>query len=214
MPRTITEDDVRALEVSRPAKGQSRDDMLRQRIETLIEWTYSADIELDGITRAHLLCIAAEHSLTLGDAPRALELARAAKASGDPDSFDAVPDLVTALLTLDRGDEVTDVVKEARALVREDASALPWTVLERVGEELAYFGRLDDAERWFAMCVRVSERTNVGDLAAARALTFRWATRRRAGKPQDAMDQEAERVAAARGWENPDPLVFREDEGR
>ncbi len=212
MPRTITADDLAELERSRPAQGQSRENNLSARVQTLLEWAYDAETEFDGVSRADLLGAAAAGCLALDDAPRALELARAAKSEGGSDALAAIPDIVTALLLLERTEEARAEVGEARALVRSDPEAFRWIVLERIGEELAYFGLLEDAERWFTLCVRQSERGDVDDLAADRALTFRWAVRRRAGKPVDGLDGEAESAAAARGWTNPDPLVFREDE--
>jgi len=213
MPRIITADDFAVLERSVAAKGQSRDALLRERARILLEWAYDAELELEGVSRAELLAAAASNCQAVGDAPQALELARAAKSEGGPDALGAIPDIVTALLTLERTEEARAEVAQARALVRRDPGAFRWIVLERIGEELAYFGLLEDAERWFTLCVRQSERGDVDELAADRALTFRWAVRRRAGKPIDGLDQEAEKAAAARGWTDPDPLVFREDEG-
>lgn len=213
MPRTITEDDLYELELAVPEKGQSTEAMLRNRIDLVVGWANDPDVVLDeDLTRARLLCVAAEHSRTVGELSRSLDLAREAVASNDADASHGIPVLMTALFELGRDDEAMAEVAVARAKIREDPTSLDSHVMERIGEELAYFGRLDAAERWFALCVRTCERTDERGLELARSLTFRWAVRRRAGKAQDAMDLEAEAFAEARGWENPNPLLFREDE--
>jgi hypothetical protein len=215
--RTITQHDVDDLELSAPTKGQSSDDMLRERIDVFVEWANDPETVLDGVTRASLLAVSAEHCVSIGEPERALELARISLATGDHDAFGAFPQIITALFELGRDGEVAEEVTAARAAVRDDPRAFDWTVMERIGEELAYFGQLEAAERWFSLCVRTVDRgaaAAAADLALPRALTFRWAVRRRAGKATDVMDLEAERAAAEQGWENPDPLIFREDEQR
>lgn len=213
MPRTITEDDLYELEFAVPEKGQSTEAMLRERIDLVFGWANDPDIVLeDGLTRAHLLCVAAEHCQTVGDLSRSVDLAYEAVTSSDADASHAIPVMITALFELGRDDEAMAEIAAARVQIRENPESFDSRVMERIGEELAYFGRLDAAERWFTLCVRTSERIDERGLQLARALTFRSAVRRRAGKPEDAMDLEAEAAAEARGWENPKPLLFREDE--
>lgn len=212
MSRVITDDDLDELELQRRPKGVHEAEWLRTRVATILDWVDDPDVELRGVTPSQLMSVAAEHLSTLGDHDDAVALAVRASGSDDPDAADAIPLLIEVLLA--RGDavEAETAAQSLRAALRDDPYAVPASSIERVGEEFAYHGHLALAERWFTLGVRIAEMTDASDIALARAMTYRAAVRRRAGKAPDVMDFDAQRIATELGWTDKDPLLYKGDE--
>lgn len=212
MPRVITDEDLDELELSRRPTWSSHDEWIRERVATLVEWADSEDVSLQGVTRSHLLSVAAEHLSSLDDHEGAVALARRATEADDEDALDAIPALVAVLLERGDVDEAADAASRLREVLREDPYATHPSTFERIGEDFAFHGELAQAERWFTLGVRNAELTDASEIAYARLITFRAAVRRRAGKTADVMDGEAQRIAGELGWSDSDPLLYKDDQ--
>ena len=212
MPRVITDDDLDDLELQRRPKGMSDAQWGRTRAATLLSWVDDPDVELERVARSTLLAVAAGYLSAVAEHDQAVALAQRAAASDDAEATDAISVLVEVLLARGDAARAEEAARSLRAALRADPYVVRSSSIERVGEEFAYHGHLALAERWFTLGVRNAEITDASDIALARAMTYRAAVRRRAGKSPDVMDVEARRLASLLGWTDSDPLLFKADE--
>lgn len=208
----ITDDDLDDLELQRRPKGVPEAEWLRARVTTILDWIDAPDVELRGVTTSHLMSVAAEHLSTIGDLDAALALAARATTSDDEGALGSIPVLIEVLLARGEVSEAEEAAQQLRTALRADPYVVHPSTIERIGEEFAYHGHLGIAERWFTLGVRIAEQTDASDIVLARAMTFRAAARRRAGKSPDGLDLEAQEYADEIGWTDRDPLVYKEDE--
>ena len=199
-PRTITIDDVEALELSEVRGGaETRETRLRERVETFVDWAVDRERYVldDSVTSAHLLLIAAEHLESLRELDRALDLAERAAASDDVAPFEATPTLVSIRLARGETAAAVSLADELRRGGTDDA-----LLVEQVAEAFEHAGELAAAERWNVIGLRLLER--LGDADAYQRSSFlsgRYRSRRDAGRPIDVLDTETERLRASLGQE-------------
>lgn len=205
----ITEADFTEVEFSTKPDGVDREVWLRERVATYLAWVDAGEFE--GISPNFVLRVTAELLETLGDLEQALRVARRATSSGEDDTPLGMPVLVSILLALEDTDEAKRASDVLRAVLRADPDRIPSLLLERMGEEFAYVEQLAVAERWYTMAVRLIEERGESELDWARAAHLRASVRRRAGKPSDATDDEAEQLRIEYGWDDADPLTYRSD---
>ncbi len=194
MAQLITEAELDDVEL-RVADGRGH----VERAELLERWATDATAyELaDGIRRAHLLLVAAEHLEMAGELERALAAARRAAEASDAEPHEATGTIVAALLALGRRD---DAVGEADAL-RGSGSGDWWRHLH-VAEAFELADELELAERWFVITLRIIERDPEHDVADRLiALSGRFRVRRDAGKPEDVLDAETTQLRELLGYE-------------
>lgn len=205
----ITEDDFNELEFATKPDGVDREVWLRERVATYLTWVDAGEFE--GITASYVLRVAAEHLESMGDLDGALTLARRATSAGDDEAPLGIPVLISILLALEDTDEAKRASDVLRAVLRSDPERVPTLLLERMGEEFAYAEQLTLAERWYTTALRLVEERGGSELEWVRVAHFRASVRRRAGKPSDATDDEADQLRREYGWDDAAPLQYRSD---
>jgi len=194
MAQLIREDDLDVLEL-RVADGRGH----VARAELLEQWATDATAyELDdGIRRAHLLLVAAEHLEMAGELDRALAVARRAAEASDAEPHEATGRLVSILLALGDRDAALGMADELRG----SGSEAWWRPLH-VAEAFEFADELELAERWFVITLRIVERDPEHDVADRLiALSGRFRVRRDAGKPEDVLDAETSQLRELLGYE-------------
>ncbi|UOE45561.1 hypothetical protein [Agromyces larvae] len=196
MPQIITSDDVYDLEFTRLDK-RNRDEQLRSRVGTLIEWATDREkYELgDRVTRAYLLLVAAEHLFDIGDHDEAWNLAEAASGQADAELFEAHPLMIEMKLESGERDAAIELADEIRTARLGD-----WVLTERIAEAFEHHDELALAERWFTIGATQAQQGDADDLHRARLLSGRLRVREDADKPEDVLDAETRVLRDALGW--------------
>jgi hypothetical protein len=194
MAQLITETDLDDLEL-RVADGNGH----VGRAELLERWaTDAAAFELeDGVRRAHLLLVAAEHLEMAGELERARSLARRAAEASDAEPHEATGTLVSILLALGERDAAVAAADGLRGAGSEEW----WRHLD-VAESFELADELALAERWFVITLRIVERDPDHDVADRLIpLSGRFRVRRDAGKPEDVLDADTSQLRELLGYE-------------
>ncbi|MEL4317884.1 hypothetical protein WJX64_02600 [Leifsonia sp. YIM 134122] len=196
MTQLITWESIEGLERRAP-RLVATPDQHRAVAETITSWaTDAASFYVDdGITRAHLLLVGAEHLEMAGDLDGARRLAETAAAHPTAEPFGAYPTLISLAFASGDTDQAVALADEVRA-----ASDAGLHIILMIAETFELNGDLARAERWNTIGAR---RASAGSLSPTEQyLTFlggRFRARRDAGKPLDGLDDEAQELRAEAG---------------